>query len=362
MVALRPAENDWRRLWRIEASGRGGRDGDVVARTMAGFQAGTVQHVYLQLEDDCIGVACGGLNMTCRQGRCQELGEAMTFDPTRGFPDGGVGPQDANNDSGPLDSGPLDSGPLDSGPLDSGPLDSGPLDSGPLDSGPLDSGPLDSGPLDSGPLDSGPLDSGPLDSGPLDSGPLDSGPLDSGPLDSGPDTGSPSECLDQEHVGFSGGVFIQGVVGVAQTITFGRDGLFSRFEARLSGDAGPCTPPGDLMVQIFATDEAGVPTGPALQSHMIAPTAWAGTSLVVQIDPPLSVSVGGTVAVFIDTVGGACDSACVGPSSCRYFWFCSGEYERGEAFTSGDGISFDRLVERGDCEFRAFVETFDTCR
>ncbi|HEY8431924.1 MAG TPA: hypothetical protein VIL20_26285, partial [Sandaracinaceae bacterium] len=93
-VAVRPRDEDIRRVFRIEAQALDAAGEPIaVARLISGYEEGRVLHAYLLLQDACIGVPCTDLSSTCRDGRCIEIPEEPTyFDPDAGFPDTGTPP------------------------------------------------------------------------------------------------------------------------------------------------------------------------------------------------------------------------------------------------------------------------------
>ncbi len=92
-VALRPQNQDDSRIFRFEATAYTGTEdapGNFVAqaRLISGYEPGQILHVYLLLQDSCIGVPCEQLSESCRNGQCQEIpSDVPTFDPDAGFPD-----------------------------------------------------------------------------------------------------------------------------------------------------------------------------------------------------------------------------------------------------------------------------------
>ncbi len=100
-VALYPRDDDTSRFFRFEAVAvNGAGDAVATARLISGYERGQVLHVYLLLQDSCIGVPCEDLSSTCRNGACVDIPEEPTvFDPDAGFPDSGspacAGPPEA---------------------------------------------------------------------------------------------------------------------------------------------------------------------------------------------------------------------------------------------------------------------------
>jgi hypothetical protein len=98
-VALHPEGDVVSRVFRFEAVALSAPDEEgnsnfiAQARLISGYQPGRILHVYLLLQDSCIGVPCEQLSESCRAGRCEPIPEEPTFfDPDAGFPDGGPPP------------------------------------------------------------------------------------------------------------------------------------------------------------------------------------------------------------------------------------------------------------------------------
>ncbi len=88
-VALVPAAGDANRVFRVEATALTS-EGAVVSQTriVGSYLPHQIQHVYLLLQDSCIGVTCEQLDTSCSEGRCQPIPEMpRTFHPEAGLPD-----------------------------------------------------------------------------------------------------------------------------------------------------------------------------------------------------------------------------------------------------------------------------------
>lgn len=102
-VALAPRADDASRIFRFEATAyagdsasaldAGAREFVAQARVISGYQRGQILHVYLLLQNACIGVPCSQLSESCRDGRCESIpDDPVFFDPDAGFPDAGAPP------------------------------------------------------------------------------------------------------------------------------------------------------------------------------------------------------------------------------------------------------------------------------
>lgn len=116
-VSLHPVDNDASRFFRLEAgayaTGNGMGTPVAVARLQSGYLAGQTLHLYLLLQDSCIGVPCEDLDSTCIGAMCVPIPEPTVFDPDAGLPrDAGVLPGDDGGMDAAVDA---DGGPRDAG-------------------------------------------------------------------------------------------------------------------------------------------------------------------------------------------------------------------------------------------------------
>ncbi|MBX3269462.1 MAG: hypothetical protein KF729_04340 [Sandaracinaceae bacterium] len=109
-VSLHPLANDGSRFFRLEAAAYPTANATgapvALARLQSSYVDGQTVHLYLLIQDSCIGVPCEDLDSTCIGARCVPIPEPTPFDPEQGYPrDGGV-MDAATRDAGvPLDAG-----------------------------------------------------------------------------------------------------------------------------------------------------------------------------------------------------------------------------------------------------------------
>ncbi|MCB9598655.1 MAG: hypothetical protein H6719_38420, partial [Sandaracinaceae bacterium] len=110
-VSLHPLANDSTRFFRLEAGAYSTANGEgtqvAVARLQSGYAAGQTLHLYLLLQDSCIGRPCVDLDTTCAGAACIPIPEPVPFDPDAGLPrDAGTLP----GDDGGMDAAVGDAG------------------------------------------------------------------------------------------------------------------------------------------------------------------------------------------------------------------------------------------------------------